>query len=363
VDTPTSAFGQRQARAFDNLMQLPLSSFGYLAPENLTALSPTRAGALGADAFVAKVQGRYALRGFDRSAREYDVYFTLVHRRDGWRLADDGDGGTQAQVWDLPGMRVVRGSASLVVGNAPASRMAEYRAQADAGVARVNRVWGNAWSRKVVLVTPATTAQFAALLQRDANGGLDQVAAVTEGPLVPGQPSRADRVVVNPTAFTRLAPLGRRVVITHELTHVAVRSSTTREVPTWLSEGFADYVGYSGLELPRQRVAAELLARVRQGRGPTRLPTSGDFDPAHATIAPTYSAAWLACLRLSDTYGQGRLVSFYRAVAGAMTVPDAISNDPDAIARQAFSSVIGVPEQAFVTAWLRYLRSLSGSAA
>jgi hypothetical protein len=281
-----------------------------------------------------------------------------VHRPVGWRLADDTDGGTQPQVWDLPGMRVVRGNASLVIGNAPAARMNDYRAQADAGVARVSRVWGRDWARKAVLVTPATTVQFAALLSRE-NTGLEQVAAVTEGPVTSGSPATADRVVVNPDAFTRLAALGRRVVITHELTHVAARSSTTRAVPVWLSEGMADYVGYSGLGLPRQRVAADLLVKVRQGTGPAKLPASGDFDPAHATIAPSYAAAWLACSRIADLYGQTRLVAFYRAVAGGLQVPDTIASDPEAITARAFTAALGVSEQSFTRSWLGYLRALA----
>ena len=123
--------------------------------------------------------------------------------------------------------------------------------------------------------------------------------------------------MINPATFGDLQPDGRRVVITHELTHVAIRSSTTRPAPLWLSEGMADYVGYLGLGLPRSRVAAPWLAKVRAGTAPRRLPSDADFDPARTRIAPAYAAAWLACSRLADRYGQARLVAFYRAVAGA----------------------------------------------
>ena len=357
VADPGSVFGKRQSQVFDNLMRLPLARFTYADARNQTALSPTGGSADGPGAWVAKVQGQWALRGFDRGARTYDEYLTVVRRGGGWRLADDRDGGSQLQVWDLPGMRVLTGQRSLVLGNAPPSRMQAYRAQADAGVARVTSVWGTGWSRHVVLVTPATTAEFASLLSRDKNG-LDQVAAVTEGPIVTGETAKADRVVVNPGAFTRLASLGRRVVITHELTHVAIRSTTTRPVPIWLSEGMADYVGYSGLGLPRQRVAAELLTRVRQGRGPTRLPTTSDFDPTRSTIAPAYSAAWLACVRIADTYGQARLVAFYRAAAGGLV---AQGEDPDAVTARAFTSVLKVSQQKFTAAWRAYLRGLAAA--
>ena len=359
VADPRSAFGKRQSAVFDHLMRLPLSRFTFADPLNQPQLTPTDVGA-GAQAWVAKVEGQWSLAGYDRGPRTYDLYLTVTHGAGGWRLADDRDGGTQLQVWDLPGMRVLSGQSSLVLGNAPLARMQAYRSQADAGVARVTAVWGRGWSRRVVLVTPATTAEFAALLSREKTG-LDQVAAVTEGPITAGERAQADRIVVNPGAYSRLAALGRRVVITHELTHVAIRSTTTRQVPIWLSEGMADHVGYSGLGLPRQRVAAELLTRVRQGKGPTRLPTATDFDPTRSTIAPAYSAAWLAVERIADLYGERKLVAFYRAAAGEGTSGSAPLGDPDQATAQAFTSVLGVTQKHFTTSWLAYLRQLAGA--
>ena len=211
----------------------------------------------------------------------------------------------------------------------------------------------------MVIVTPATTEEFAELLLRSADDGLDQVAAITQGVIDPGQRAQGDRVVINPKAFMALQPVGRRVVITHELTHLAVRSSTTRPVPDWLSEGMADYVGYSGLDLSRERVAAELLTLVRAGEGPKALPTAADFDPAHNKIAPSYSGSWLAVSRLVDLYGQTRVVAFYRAIAGGLKVGLAVQDDPDAIVTQAFPASFGVTEVQFVDGWRRYLKTLA----
>jgi hypothetical protein len=231
-------------------------------------------------------------------------------------------------------------------------------------------VWGPGWSSHVVLLTPATAAQFAALLGRRGDQGLDQVAAVTVGSTVSGTRAGGDRVVINPSTFGALQPDGRRVVITHELTHVAIRSSTTRPAPLWLSEGMADYVGYLGLGLPRSRVAAPWLAEVRAGTSPRRLPSDADFDPARTRIAPAYAAAWLACSRLADRYGQARLIAFYRAVAGAGaqagSPPGAASArsgapGPAAAADRAFGSVLGTTEQAFVASWASYAARLAAS--
>jgi hypothetical protein len=359
VDVPAAAFRARQSVAFDNLIRLPLGQFTYGEMQAAPELAATRAARLGPKAWAAKAPGTYTLAGYDRAPRSFEATYTLVERPGGWRIADDTDGATAMQVWDLPRMRVVRGRSGIVIGNAPEARMRDYSTIADAAVSRVTAVWGKDWNSHVVMVTPSTTQEFAKLLLRSADAGLDQVAAITQGVIDSGQRAQGDRVVINPKAFTALQSIGRRVVITHELTHVAARSSTTRQVPIWLSEGMADYLGYSGLDLPRARVAADLLTLVRQGKGPKGLPTEADFDPARTKIAPFYAASWLAVSRLADLYGQAKVVAFYRSVAGGITVSTAIESDPVAIAVHAFPTSFGVTQPKFVTGWKRYLTSLA----
>jgi len=250
----------------------------------------------------------------------------------------------------------VRGKSGIVIGNAPVSRMREYSTLADSAVGRVSGFWGTGWSSHMVIVTPATSKQFARLLLRSSDEGLDQVAAITQGVIEPGRRAQGDRVVINPKAFTALQPMGRRVVITHELTHVAVRSSTTSPVPIWLAEGMADYVGYSGLNLPRARVASELVTLVRAGKGPTELPTDVDFDPAKSEIAPSYSASWLAVSRLVDLFGKARVVGFYRNVASAQSVDQP---DPNEVVASTFHRSFGLTEAQFVDGWKHYLKTLA----
>jgi hypothetical protein len=359
VDIPGTAFRGRQSVVFDNLLKLPLGQFTYGTAHLAPALTAGRARQVGPKAWAATVEGAYTLVGFDRTSQSFEATYTLVRRPGGWRIADDTDGATSLQLWDLPGMTVLRGKSGIVVGNAPQARMQEYSTIADSAVRRVNGLWGTDWNSHVVIVTPSTTDQFARLLSRTSDDGLDQVAAITQGVIEPGQRAQGDRVVINPKAFTSLQPLGRRVVITHELTHVATRSSTTSPVPIWLTEGMADYVGYSGLDLRRGRVASELLALVRAGKGPKTLPTDVDFDPSRSKIAPSYSASWLAVSRLVDLYGQARVVAFYRAVASAPAGGGTAQPDPESAARLTFPHSFGVTEAQFVGGWRRYLQTLA----
>ena len=357
LDDPRSGFGLRQLELFDSLSRLPLGTFAYGTPEPAPALAAERAAQVGPDAWVARVSGRYSLAGYDAGQRSFETHLTVVRRGSGWRLADDSDGGSQPQLWDLPDLTVVRSKTTLVVGSGPASRLREYLRLGDEAVTRVSRVWTRPWGSRVVLVVPATAAAMSRQLGQDA-GGVEQVAAVTDGSLGADGRAGADRVVVNPEAFARLQPAGRRMVITHETTHVAVRASTTRPVPLWLSEGMADYVGYGGLGLQRTRVAAELLKRVRAGQGPKALPSEGDFDPAATTIAPSYNAAWLAVSLIADRHGSKELVRFYTQAATLDSAQDP-PGDPAENTEAAFREVLGTTGSQFTRDWLGYLQALA----
>jgi hypothetical protein len=359
LDDPTSGFGLRQRALFDAVSKLPLAAFSYGTPQPAPALGAARVAEIGPQAWVSKVSGSYELAGFDTNPRSFEAYFTVVHRAAGWRLADDSDGGTQPQIWDIPSFTVLRSRTTLVVGEGPASRLRPYLALGDTAVPRVSRVWGTRWNAHVVLVVPGTIAQLGEQLSQDP-ASLAQVAAVTDGPFDATGRAGADRIFVNPHAFAGLQPRGQQVVVTHESTHVAIRSTTDRPVPLWLSEGMADFVGYRDAGASRQQVAAALLQRVRSGHGPTALPSAADFDPSRTTIAPSYNAAWLAVNRIVDRFGLPALVRFYRTAATSPD-PSAPAGDPEANTAAAFVSVLHVSEASFTQDWLAYLRHLAAS--
>lgn len=355
LDHPKSAFGLRQAAVFRSMSALRFSSFDYGTPEPAPALSAGRAAAVGPQATVIGLHARYTLAGFDRTPREFETSLTLVRRGDSWRIADDTDGGAQPQVWDLPDLRSVQSKTTLVVGNAPLTTLREYLALGDAAVARVAAVWPRAWGNQLVLVAPKTRNQMAVQLQQGEES-VTQVAAVTDGSAGLDGATGSDRIVINPEAFGRLRSDGRRVVITHETTHVAVRRTTTMAVPIWLSEGFADYVGYGAVGVSRSTVASQLLQEVRAGNGPTALPSASDFDPAQGTIAPSYNAAYLAVSRMVDRYGEPAVTELY-LTAGSRHEP---TGEPSAQLAEAVETVLQTSIPALTDDWLAYLRQLAG---
>ena len=345
-----SPFGAAQAALFDRLVSLPVSG--------LTARQVTLATSSTDGAYVANVVLAYRFAGYDQGDRSFAVSYLVGRSTDGWRLTGSGPGRTEPQPFDIEGATSARSPGTLVIGDVAPETLEAYRAMGDAARAPIESAWGQA--RPSVIVAPRTTAELEAQLGRGSFAGLDQVAAITDGPLTTGTPGQSDRVFLNPDAVGRLSAQGRAIVITHELTHVTVRGSTTRPVPIWLSEGYADEVAYSASGLPPRTVAANLLALVRAGKGPTALPTTSDFDPAKGPIDPTYNAAWLAALLIRDRFGPDQLAGFYRAVAGGPTRDTAVTGSPADLTRAAFPAVLGVTQDDFVADWRAYLARLAG---
>ncbi|MEU0487045.1 hypothetical protein ABZ260_48810 [Streptosporangium sp. NPDC006013] len=149
-----------------------------------------------------------------------------------------------------------------------------------------------------MILFPATDAEAAALAGAESTRGLAAMAT-------------ADRVIVLPSGYARLSTTGRDVVITHELVHVATGATRGGRVPMWLSEGFADYVGYRDAGIPVRTAAAELAAEVRAGVLPARLPGPADFAPGAPRLAQVYEEAWLACRFIAERFGEKALVRLY----------------------------------------------------
>jgi hypothetical protein len=153
------------------------------------------------------------------------------------------------------------------------------------------------WKGRVLVVLPASTAELQRLAPEA--GDMTDVAAV----------ATVDRVLVDPESYLQLSATGRQVVLAHELTHLALRSRTTRRTPLWLVEGIADEVGLRGSGLADRTIAQELADEVRRGVVPRTLPNDADFGGPR--MAQAYEQAWLAVDLLARRYGDKGLLAFY----------------------------------------------------
>ncbi len=363
-----AGFAQRQEAMFDDVAAVPLAEWGWELIGEGPDLSPQRLAALGGQTasrrpWVAHVALVYRLRGGGGQVRR-EKYLTVVPTpsgvRGGWALADDTDGPTEPDLWDLGPVQVSAGSRSLVLGTGDLTGVA---ALADTASARVDAVWGRDWPRSTVVEVPASQDQMARLLGRGDASALEQVAAVTTGERLGDEvATTGDRVVVNPRGFSGLTEVGRLVVMTHELAHVATRASTSAPVPAWLSEGYADWLGYREQGLGAATIAAPLVDAVRDGDPGSLagLPSADDFAADGGRAGLAYAGSWVAADLVARRYGEQALTAVYRDVASGAPTPGGTAPSPlastdertgAAAADRALRARLGVDTTAFTSAW------------
>ncbi|MEU6912183.1 hypothetical protein [Streptomyces olindensis] len=327
---------------FAALRAVPLSGWSY----RVTGLHRT------GDTATADVDLRYRLAGHDRAPVTAGRTLRLSRDAEGrWSVDADRPAKKSAQqLWDQGTVQAVRGVHSLVLGVGQSGRsLRDFAGLADRAVPAVSDAWGADWSRRVVVLVPRSLDGMAGLLGSPASS-YRGIAAVTTGET--GAPARApaDRIIVNPEAFALLGGLGEQVVLTHETTHVATRAATTPATPLWLSEGYADWVGYRAAGRTPAEAAPELSRAVSAGRIPAGLPDDEDFGFTGdaSRLARAYESGWTACRLIADRWGEARLRAFYRAVGEHRERAGAVE--------EAMREVLGTTPEAFTAEWREYLR-------
>lgn len=331
---------------YTDLGAVPLTAWAY----RLTDLHRTGVTA------TAEAELRYRVTGYDKAPVTTGRTLALSRTAGGrWYVNSDRPAGKNAQqLWDQGRITAVHGRHSLVLGvGRPAALLRAFAGLADRAVPAVTRVWGTGWSRRVVVVVPASLGDMAGLLGSPASS-YRGIAAVTTGETGGSGQTPADRIIVNPDAYAVLGTTGKQVVLTHETTHVAARARTTAATPLWLSEGYADWIGYLGTGRTPAEVAPELWRAVQDGSAPSALPADNAFGfTGDATeLARAYESGWLACRMIADRWGADVLGRFYRAVGAHRQRAGAVED--------ALRTVLGTDLTAFTAQWRDYLRAQLG---
>jgi hypothetical protein len=301
----------------------------------------------GPAAWAGTVELTYRLAGWDAEPTRLETRFVFT-ASDGRDLIAGVGGGESARtpLWATgPVARLTSGRVLVIARGNAGRRYLDLARQALVDVGKVLP----GWHGRLVLEVPDSEDQLDEALAAP-KGRYANIAAVTttvDGSLVPGSPVH---VFLNPRVFDDLGQRGAQVVVSHETTHVATKA-TFADVPTWLLEGFADYVALAHAGIPVGTAASQILERIRRDGPPDSLPTTEDLDPAAPGLGATYEEAWLAARFIAREYGEDELVAFYRKVSAGLGVTDA------------FKRILGTSEDAFVKRWRADLRNLSGSVA
>ncbi|NUT50942.1 MAG: hypothetical protein HOV94_27110 [Saccharothrix sp.] len=311
-----AGFRQRQRDLFRNLAGVPVAEWGY-ALQGETDLAGLDVPAAD-DVWAPEVRLSYRLRGVDVEPSGQGMAYLFTRRGDRWYLNSDTalerlGKRTWRGPWDFGPCRVLSGAGGFVLSHPGDEALASrVLAELDGAVAAVTGVWGQAWSRQVAVLVPSRPDEMAALVGPGFATGAIAGVAVADRVDQETHTARGQRVVLNPDSAGALSPLALRVLLRHEITHIAARGETVDGAPMWVLEGFADYVGYRGSDLPLAKAAPLLAAQVRTGL-PTALPSDADFRGDAMELA--YQQAWSLHLYLESVLGEPGLVALYRRLA------------------------------------------------
>ncbi|MEZ5130587.1 hypothetical protein [Mycolicibacterium sp.] len=179
------------------------------------------------------------------------------------------------------------------------------RAEMPAAVGAVDRFWGTDWTREIVVVATGAPAQFVAEAGLDPSGEWADIAAVSVADEVDPVRRRVSgqRIVLAPGAAA-MSDSALRIVLAHELFHLAARADTAADAPRWLTEGVADFVARSPSALPPDAGSS------------TALPSDADLDTPGPDRAAGYDRAWWFARFVADTYGAEGLRRLYGRACG-----------------------------------------------
>jgi hypothetical protein len=343
------AFTAAQRALFANLLGVPLAEWSYEVDGASTARPPARPND-GAPLWAPRTTLRYALKVADAVPTSRPLGYLYVQRDGRWYVASDNELGQDAErtwrgPWDFGPCVAITAASGVVLGHTGQEPLlTAVAAELDNAVAAVTEVWGPEWSQRVAVLLPGTIDEMRDLVGPDF--AVDGIAAATVADKVDvaSRTAVGQRVVLNPDQAGKLTASARRIVLRHEITHVAARASTVNGAPMWLLEGFADYVGYRSSGLAPREAAPDLVHVLSVSGPPDRLPVDADFYGTSDNLDLAYQLAWSAALHVVDRAGEAGLVRLYRQIAGS-------SKRDEATVDAAMRDVLGLDLNGFVASW------------
>ena len=169
--------------------------------------------------------------------------------------------------------------------------------------------WGSTSGERIEVVAAASDQQFVAEGRLDPQREWPDIAAVAVADdLDPvGRRASGQRIVLAPGAAS-MSDEALRIVLRHELFHLAARADTAPDAPRWLTEGVADFVARPPESLPPGAAATMAAAG---------LPTDAALDAAAGPArALGYDRAWWFARFVADVYGVDALRRLYLLACG-----------------------------------------------
>lgn len=350
-----SARAELAAHGLEHGVRLADWTYELSPDEVVDAPAPTSLATPPDELWAPAVRLHYALAGGDVAPTTRPMGYLFARRGSQWYLtADDQLDGAGRSTWRGPwdfGPCDERRTGSGIVLSHPGADVAADRVarELDAAVRAVTEVWGPDWPQRVTVLQPASLPELRAVV--GSRFATDGIAGVAVADRVDRATRRVEgaRVILNPDTTAALSDTAIRVVLRHEITHVAARSSTVDGSPMWLLEGFADYVGYRDSGMPLDQAAPNLTRLIAAEGPPPDLPANLDFQSTGGRLELAYQLSRSVSLYIAQLRGERALVALYRRLAAAGV---ATNESVDAALR----AELGIDRTAFLRGWQDYLR-------
>ena len=259
----------------------------------------------------------------DATVHTSSVAFRVAPQQDGrFSLVSAAPREGALPIWLAGDVEVERTSGAVVIRVDGGDAKLPVETMATAARSAVTRVLP-ATKGDVTVVSPHTQGQMAILVGQPLDQ-VRQIAAVTTRLDGRGGTSADTVIVLNPAVFSTMDRRAAQVVLTHEATHLLTGAVGTR-AESWVIEGFADFVALHDDSAPLSVSAGQILAEVKAGRAPSKLPTTDDFDAESHGLGAVYESAWMIFRMLGERYGDEQVVGFYDAVMGGAKIDDALA--------------------------------------
>lgn len=359
-----SPFRRQQARLFDRITKLPLASyalspawarFGDLARPSDRARYPSAQAVA-----IPVTEERYSIRGFDDSPVEEDLFYTFTQENGRWFVAADSDLNdlgfqTARQLWDFGPVTAQRSPHFLLLSHPCSASIGCARLPsnvldlAEKALTRVDRYWRRPWRHRIVIMAPATTAELRRILQATFDVNKFVAFAYASEDLEHGLRFIGRRIILNWRAIRNRTSDSLLTILAHELTHVATRTSAGPEIPTFVDEGIAEYVGYNA----DPSSLSYLDSVIQGGHFDKKLPRDYQFVTGSGTdIFLSYQKAEAAVRFFIKRWGLDRFVRFYSTLGRQRIV----AGTPRFHLEQALQRTTGVSLSEFQKRWASSLR-------
>lgn len=358
VDGSSGAFVERQRRLFDAMSSIDFASYDLVAKwgrlGDLVRPSDMAKYADAQQVTIPVTEERYRIDGFDPEPAAEDLFYTYVQTQGEWLIAEDTDLDDLAlfsarHLWDKGGLER-RTSDHFLQWQHPCSGEEcltledEFLPLAERGLERVGEYWHGPWTKRVIVLVPASQAELRRMLQTSIDLDNFVAFAYSTVDLARDLDFTGHRIILNPNAFEVQSSDRVFTILSHELAHIATRNSSGVFIPTWVEEGFAEVTAYD-----LDPTALSFFdSRVEAGQFDGRLPKDFEFTTGDGTeIYMSYQEAQSAISYFIERWGLAAFESFYRRVGDVGMAPGTSDHHVDSALR----ATVGVSLEHFESAW------------